>query len=99
MKHLYKIKWLIIVISGIMWLISFGILFAGGTAMQNRIAMAINLVLIVFQIMNCYRAFVINQKDTAIALIVCLLIILMLMWTIYIWSWNYTVKALTIGFE
>lgn len=99
MKHLYKIKWLIIVISGIMWLISFGILFAGGTAMQNRIALAINLVLIVFQIMNCYRAFVINQKDTAIALIVCLLIILMLMWTIYIWSWNYTVKALTIGFE
>lgn len=93
------IKWFIIALSGIMWVVSFGILFAGGTAMQNRIALAINLVLIVFQIMNCYRAFVINQKDTAIALIVCLLIILMLMWVTYICSWSYTVKALTIGFE
>ncbi|WP_289705875.1 hypothetical protein [Bacteroides acidifaciens] len=99
MKHLYKIKWLIIVISGIMWVISFGILFAGGTAMQNRIALAINIVLIVLQILNVYRAFVVNQKGTAIALIVCLLIILMLMWATYIWSWSYTVKALTIGFE
>ena len=72
MKHLYKIKWLIIVISGIMWVISFGILFAGGTAMQNRIALAINIVLIVLQILNVYRAFVVNQKGTAIALIVCL---------------------------
>lgn len=99
MKQLYMIKWFIIALSGIMWVVSFGILFAGGTAMQNRIALAINLVLIVFQIMNCYRAFVINQKDTAIALIVCLLIILMLMWVTYICSWSYTVKALTIGFE
>jgi len=99
MKHLYKIKWLIIVISGIMWVISFGILFAGGTAMQNRIALAINIVLIVLQILNVYRAFVVNQKGTAISLIVCLLIILMLMWATYIWSWSYTVKALTIGFE
>lgn len=99
MKQLYKTKWLIIALSGIMWVVSFGILFAGGTAMQNRIALAINLILIVFQIMNCYRAVVINQKDTAIALIVCLLFILMLMWVTYICSWNYTVKALTIGFE
>lgn len=99
MKQLYNNKWLIIALSGIMWVVSFGILFAGGTAMQNRIALAINLILIVFQIMNCYRAVVINQKDTAIALIVCLLFILMLMWVTYIWSWNYTVKALTIGFE
>lgn len=99
MKQLYKTKRLIIALSGIMWVVSFGILFAGGTAMQNRIALAINLILIVFQIMNCYRAVVINQKDTAIALIVCLLSILMLMWVTYIWSWNYTVKALTIGFE
>lgn len=99
MKQLYKIKWFIIALSEIMWVVSFGILFAGGTAMQNRIALAINLVLIVFQIMNCYRAFVINQKGIAIALIVCLLFILMLMWITYIWSWNYTVKALSIGFE
>ena len=99
MKQLYKIKWLIIALSGIMWVVSFAILFAGGTAIQNRIALAINLVMIVFQIMNCYRAFVVNQKDAAIALIVCLLIILMLMWATYIWGWNYTVKALTIGFE
>lgn len=99
MKQLYNNKWLIIVLSGIMWFVSFAILFVGGTAMQNRIVLAINIVLIVLQILNVYRAFVVNQKDTAIALIVCLLIILMLMWTTYIWSWNYTVKALTIGFE
>lgn len=99
MKQLYNNKWLIIALSGIIWVVSFVILFSGGTAMQNRIALAINLVMIVFQIMNCYRAFVVNQKGTAIALIVCLLSILMLMWTTYIWSWSYTVKALTIGFE
>lgn len=100
MKQLYKIKWLIIALSGIMWIASFAILFIGGTAMQNRIVLAINIVLIVLQILNVYRAFfVVNQKDTAIALIVCLLSILMFMWATYIWSWNYTVKALTIGFE
>ena len=38
----------------------------------NRIALAINIVLIVLQILNVYRAFVVNQKGTAIALIVCL---------------------------
>ena len=89
MKQLYKIKWLIIALTGIMWVVSFGILFA----------LAINLVLIVLQIINCYRAFVDNQKDTAIVLTVCLLFMLMLMWVTYIFSWSYTVKALTIGFE
>lgn len=99
MKQLYKIKWLIIALSGIMWFVSFAILFIGGTVMQNRIVLAINIVLIVLQILNVYRAFVVNQKDAAIVLVVCLLIILMLMCTTYVWSWSYTVKALTIGFE
>ncbi len=100
MKQLYNNKWLIIALSGIMWDVSFGILFAGGTTMQNRIALAINIVLIVLQILNVYRAFfVVNQKDAAIVLGVCLLIILMLMWATYMWGWSYTVKALTIGFQ
>lgn len=99
MKQLYKIKWLIIVLSVIMWIASLGILFVGGAAMHNRIVLAINIVLIVLQILNVYRAFVANQKDAAIALVVCLLLILMLMWATYIWSWSYTVKVLTIGFE
>ena len=99
MNKRYNSKYLIIVLSGIMWFVSFAILFAGGTAIQNRIALAINLVMIVFQIMNCYRAFVVNQKDAAIVLGVCLLFILMLMWATYMWGWSYTVKALTIGFE
>lgn len=99
MKLLYIIKWFIIALSGIMWVVSFGILFVGGTAMQNRIALAMNLVLIVLQIINCYRAFVVNQKGTAIVLTICLLFMLMLMWVTYICSWSYTVKALTIGFE
>ncbi len=96
MKQLYNNKWLIIALSGIMWVVSFGILFAGGTAMQNRIALAINLVLIVLQIINCYRAFVDNQKDPAIALTVCLLFMLILMWVTYIFISSHTVKALTI---
>lgn len=99
MKQLYNFKWLIVVISVIMWGISFGILFVGGAAVHNRIVLTINIVLIILQIMNLYRAFVVNQKDAAIVLVVCLLIILMLMWATYIWSWSYTVKALTIGFE
>ncbi len=99
MKQLYNNKWLIIVLSGIMWMASFAILFIGGTAIQNRIVLAINIVLIVLQILNVYRAFVVNQKDAAIVLGVCLLIILMLMWATYMWGWSYTVKALTIGFQ
>lgn len=67
--------------------------------MQNRIVLAIKIVLIILQMLNVYRAFVINQKDTAIALIVCLLITLILMRATYAWIWNYTVKALTIRFE
>lgn len=99
MKQLYKIKWIIIVLSGIMWILSFAILFVGGSAMLNRIVLSINIILIVLQILNVYRAFVINQKGIAIALAVCLLFILILMWATYIWSWRYSVKALTIGFE
>ncbi len=100
MNKRYNSKYLIIVLSGIMWFVSFAILFIGGTVMQNRIALAINIVLIVLQILNVYRAFfVVNQKDAAIVLGVCLLFILMLMWATYMWGWSYTVKALTIGFE
>lgn len=37
--------------------------------------------------------------DIGVCLFVRLLINLTMMWAIYIWSWNYTVKAMTIGFE
>ena len=34
-----------------------------------------------------------------IALLICLIVYFALLWVIYIGSWNYPVKAMTIGFE
>ena len=48
---------------------------------------------------NVVSAFMNKHRETGIALLVFLLLSTVLMWVIYIWSWNYTVKALTIGFE
>lgn len=78
---------------------SFAVLFAGGTAVINRCFLVANIVLIIVQLANVVYAFKNRYKDVGIALLVCLFIGIGLMWAIYIWSWNYTVKALIIGFE
>lgn len=99
MKLIYKAKWVIIVLFAIVFAASFAVLFIGGTAEVYRWLLAANLLLIIAQLANVIYAFRNRHKDVGIALLVCLLIGIGLMWAIYIWSWNYTVKALTVGFE
>lgn len=99
MQLIYKAKWAFIILFAITFLFSFAVLFVGGTAEVNRWLLAANLLLIIAQSANVVYAFRNRHKDVGIALLVCLLIGIGLMWAIYIWSWNYTVKALTIGFE
>lgn len=98
MKLIYSAKWVIIILFAITFAASFAVLFTGGTADVNRWLLAANLLLIIAQLANVVYAFR-KHKDVGIALLVCLLINIGLMWAIYIWSWNYTVKALTVGFE
>lgn len=99
MKLIYKAKWVIIVLFAIVFAVSFAVLFVGGAADVNRCMLAANVLLIIAQLANVIYAFRNRHKDVGIALLVYLLIGIGLMWAIYIWSWNYTVKALTVGFE
>ena len=99
MKLIYKAKWVIIVLFAIVFAASFAVLFVGGAADVNRWLLAANVLLIIAQLANVIYAFRNRHKDVGIALLVYLLIGIGLMWAIYIWSWNYTVKALTVGFE
>lgn len=99
MKLIYKAKWPIVILFAITFVASFAVLFVGETAVVNRCLLVANVLLIMAQLANVVYAFRNSHKDIGIALLVCLLIGIGLMWVIYIWSWNYTVKALTIGFE
>ncbi len=99
MKLIYKAKWPIVILFAITFVASFAVLFVGETAVVNRCLLIANVLLIMAQLANVVYAFRNRHKDIGIALLVCLLIGIGLMWVIYIWSWNYTVKALTIGFE
>ena len=99
MNIIYKAKWIIVVLSAIVWGMTFAVLFVGDSAFVNRTFLVLNLILLLAQIMNVVMAFLIGKKDISVALSVCLAITISFLWAIYIWSWNYTVKALTIGFE
>ena len=99
MKLIYKAKWPIVILFAITFVASFAVLFVGETAVVNRCLLVANVLLIMAQLANVVYAFRNRHKDIGIALLVCLLIGIGLMWVIYIWSWNYTVKAMTIGFE
>lgn len=99
MKLIYKAKWIIVVMAAIMWLLAFVVLFVGGTAKVNRLLLGANVLLIIAQAVNVFVTFRNKHKDVGVALLGCLLIYFVLMWMTYIWSWNYTVKAITIGFE
>ena len=99
MKLIYKAKWPIVILFAITFVASFAALFVGETTVVNRWLLVANVLLIIAQLANVVYAFRNRHKDIGIALLVCLLIGIGLMWVIYIWSWNYTVKALTIGFE
>lgn len=99
MKLIYKAKWVIVIFFAITFAVSFAVLFVGGTAEVNRWLLAANLLLIIAQSANVVYAFRNKHKDVGVVLLVCLLIGIGLMWAIYILGWNYTVKALTAGFE
>lgn len=99
MNFLYKAKWIIMVLSAIAWVMTFGVLFIGGTAFVNRTFLILNLILLLAQIANVVRSFLIGKKDIGIILSICLAITISLLWAIYLWNWNYAAKALTVGFE
>lgn len=99
MNLIYRAKWIIVVLSAIVWVMTFGILFVGGSAFINRTFLVLNLILLLAQIANVVRSFLIGKKGIVIILSICLAITISLLWATYIWGWNYTVKALTIGFE
>lgn len=99
MNFLYKAKWIIVVLSAIVWVMTFGVLFAGGSAFINRTFLILNLILLLAQIMNVVRAFLIGKRDIGIGLMICSSITILLLWAIYLWNWNCTVKVLTVGFE
>ena len=97
-KLIYKAKWVIVGLFPITFLISFVVLFVGGTANVNRWLLCANVLLIFAQMTNVVYAFKNKDKEVR-SLIVVLLVNVALMWFIYIASWDYTVKALTVGFE
>ena len=99
MKLIYRAKWIIVVLFAIMFFFSFAVLFAGGTTKVNWCLLVANLLLIFLQTANVVFAFRNKYKEVGTALLVFLFINIALMWFLYITSWNYTVKALTVGFE
>ncbi len=98
MKLIYKAKWAIVILFAIAFAASFAVLFVGGAADVNKWLLAANVSLMIVQSVNVVYAFRNRHNDVGIALLVCLLIGIGLMWTLYIWNWNYTVKTLTTGF-
>jgi ABC-type multidrug transport system permease subunit len=58
-----------------------------------------NVLLIIAQSANMVYAIRNRYKGVGVVLLGCLIISIAFILAIYIWSWNYTVKALTVGFE
>lgn len=82
-----------------MFCFSFAVLFTGGTTKVNWCLLVANISLIFAQAANVVFALRNKYKEVGTALLVILFINIALMWFLYITSWNYTVKALTVGFE
>ncbi len=99
MKLVYRAKWIIVVLFAIMFFFSFAVLFAGGTTKINWCLLVADILLIFAQTANVFFAFGNKYKEAGTALLVILFINIALMCFLYIMGWNYTVKALTVGFE
>lgn len=99
MRLIYKARWVVVILSVITLVIAFAVLFVGGTASINRLLLSGNILFIIVQTANMFVAFKNKHKDVGVCLLVYLLVNIALIWVIYVWSWNYTVKALTVGFE
>ena len=99
MKLIYRAKWIIVALFAITFFFSFAVLFAGGTTKINWCLLVANILLIFTQTANVVFALRNKYKEVGTTLLVILFINIALMWYLYIMSWNYTVKAVTIGFE
>lgn len=99
MKLIYRAKWIIVALFAITFFFSFAVLFVGGTTKINWCLLVANILLIFIQTANLVFAFRNKYKEVGAALLIILFINIALMWFLYIVSWNYTVKALTTGFE
>ncbi len=99
MKLIYRAKWIIVVLFAITFFFSFVVLFAGGTTKINWSLLVADILLIFAQTANVVFAFRNKYKEIGATLSVILFINIGLMLFVYVMSWNYTVKALTIGFE
>ena len=99
MKLIYRAKWIIVVLFAITFFFSFAVLFAGGTVKINWCLLVANILLIFAQTANVVYAFRNKYKEVGPALLVILFINIALMWFVYVMGRNYTVKALTVGFE
>ncbi len=99
MKLIYKAKWVIVILFAIVFAASFVVLFVGGTAGVNRCLLVMNVLLIIAQSANMVYAIRNRYKGVGVVLLGCLIVSIAFILAIYIWSWNYTVKALTVGFE
>ena len=58
-------------LSAIVWVMAFGVLFVGGSTLVNRTFLILNVILLMAQISNVIRAFMIGRKDVGIELSVC----------------------------
>ena len=99
MKLIYRAKWIIVVLFAITFFFSFAVLFAGGTVKINWSLLGTNILLIFAQAANVVFAFRNKYKEVGATLSVILFINIGLMWFVYVMGWDYTVKALTVGFE
>ena len=90
---------MIVVFFAITFFFSFAVLFAGGTTKINWCLLVADILLIFAQTANVFFAFGNKYKEAGTALLVILFINIALMCFLYIMGWNYTVKALTVGFE
>ncbi|MDE5568575.1 MAG: hypothetical protein K2J12_09050, partial [Muribaculaceae bacterium] len=95
MKQLYDEKWIVLMFFGATSFFTFVTLFAGASAIVNRFLLIMNILLIIMQLANVVFAFRNSDKGIGVALILCFILSIALMWAMYLWGWNYTVKALT----
>lgn len=98
MRQIYEAKWIVPLLFGAVSFITFVTLFAGASAILNRFLLIMNILLIIMQLANVVFAFRSSDKGIGVALILCFILSIALMWAMYLWGWNYTVKALTVGF-
>ncbi len=99
MRLIFMMRWVIVVLSLLIWAAAFATLFVGGSAVENRVLLVLNLILVVVQIVNIFIAYTGGRDNTGAALVVCLAITLFLLCVTYVCNWDYTMGALSEGSE